>query len=368
MKNSLNGWTGYGGSFDLDRKLKQIAQLEARASVPDFWNDQQNAKNVLKEKAQLEQTITQFEKVRKEIIGAQELFELARIEGDQPVMGEVEKELAPLEHNMTSIELKLILTGNYDRGNCIMEIHSGAGGTESQDWAQMLMRMYLRFAEKNGFKTSIIDLLEGEEAGVKSVTIEISGEYAYGYLKAENGVHRLVRISPFDANKRRHTSFSSVFVLPEIEDSVQVDINEADLRVDTFRSSGAGGQHVNKTDSAIRITHIPTGIVVASQTQRSQHKNRETAMKVLRARLHELERRKKQAEIDHLTMDKKDIGWGNQIRSYVLAPYRMVKDLRTRLSSGNTDAILDGDIMPFIEAYLTKPATATVPADDEDLE
>ncbi len=322
----------------------------------------------MKEKAQLEQIIAQFEKVRKEITGAQELFELARVEGDLPVMGEVEKELDALEHNMTSIELKLILTGNYDRGNCIMEIHSGAGGTESQDWAQMLMRMYLRFAEKNGFKTSIIDLLEGEEAGVKSVTIEITGEYAYGYLKAENGVHRLVRISPFDANKRRHTSFSSVFVLPEIEDSVQVDINEADLRVDTFRSSGAGGQHVNKTDSAIRITHIPTGIVVASQTQRSQHKNRETAMKVLRARLHELERRKKQAEIDHLTMDKKDIGWGSQIRSYVLAPYRMVKDLRTRLSSGNTDAILDGDIMPFIEAYLTKPANATVPADDEDLE
>ena len=322
----------------------------------------------MKEKAQLEQIIAQFEKVRKEITGAQELFELARVEGDLPVMGEVEKELDALEHNMTSIELKLILTGNYDRGNCIMEIHSGAGGTESQDWAQMLMRMYLRFAEKNGFKTSIIDLLEGEEAGVKSVTTEITGEYAYGYLKAENGVHRLVRISPFDANKRRHTSFSSVFVLPEIEDSVQVDINEADLRVDTFRSSGAGGQHVNKTDSAIRITHIPTGIVVASQTQRSQHKNRETAMKVLRARLHELERRKKQAEIDHLTMDKKDIGWGSQIRSYVLAPYRMVKDLRTRLSSGNTDAILDGDIMPFIEAYLTKPANATVPADDEDLE
>ena len=336
--------------------------------MPDFWNDQQNAKTVLKEKAQLEQTIAQFEKVRKEITGAQELFELARIEGDQTVMGDVEKELDALEHNMTSIEVKLILTGNYDRGNCIMEIHSGAGGTESQDWAQMLMRMYLRFAEKNGFKTSIIDLLEGEEAGVKSVTIEITGEYAYGYLKAENGVHRLVRISPFDANKRRHTSFSSVFVLPEIEDSVQVDINEADLRVDTFRSSGAGGQHVNKTDSAIRITHIPTGIVVASQTQRSQHKNRETAMKVLRARLHELERRKKQAEIDHLTMDKKDIGWGSQIRSYVLAPYRMVKDLRTRLSTGNTDAVLDGDIMPFIEAYLTKPAAATVPADDEDLE
>ncbi len=336
--------------------------------MPDFWNDQQNAKKVLKEKAQLEQTIAQFEKVRKEITGAQELFELARLEADQTVMGEVEKELDMLEHNMTSIEVKLILTGNYDRGNCIMEIHSGAGGTESQDWAQMLMRMYLRFAEKNGFKTSIIDLQEGEEAGVKSATIEIIGEYAYGYLKAENGVHRLVRISPFDANKRRHTSFSSVFVLPELEDSVVVDINEADLRVDTFRSSGAGGQHVNKTDSAIRITHIPTGIVVASQTQRSQHKNRETAMKVLRARLHELERRKKQAEIDHLTMDKKEIGWGSQIRSYVLAPYRMVKDLRTRLSSGNTDAILDGDIMPFIEAYLTKPAVATVPADDEDLE
>lgn len=307
-----------------------------------------------------------FQKVRDDIVNQKDLFELARAEKDQGVLEEVDRDMDTFDHALGTVEMKLILSGQYDRGNCIMEIHPGAGGTESQDWAQMLMRMYLRFAEKQGFKTSVIDYLEGEEAGIKSVTIEIQGEYAYGYLKAENGVHRLVRISPFDANKRRHTSFTSVFVLPEIEDDVKVEINEADLKVDTFRASGAGGQHVNKTDSAIRITHLPTGIVVQCQNERSQHKNRDTAMKVLRARLHELEMRKKQAELDNLSSDKKDISWGNQIRSYVLHPYRMVKDLRTRITTGNTESVLDGDIMPFIEAFLTKPSSAPMPPDEDD--
>lgn len=283
-------------------------------------------------------------------------------------MEETDRDVDSHVKKLSALELELVLSGEYDEGNAIMTIHPGAGGTESQDWAQMLLRMYLRFAEKAGFKTSIIDVLEGDEAGIKSATFEIVGPYAYGYLKAEIGVHRLVRISPFDANKRRHTSFSSVFVLPEIDDSVHVEINEADLRVDTYRSSGAGGQHVNKTDSAIRITHMPTGIVVQCQNERSQHKNRDTAMKVLRAKLHELEMRKKQDQIDNLQSGMKDISWGNQIRSYVLHPYKMVKDLRTRVETSGAEAVLDGEIMAFIEAYLTKPSKPAPVGAEEDLD
>jgi peptide chain release factor 2 len=342
--------------------------LEERVSDPHIWNDQETAKKVLKEKSRLTATVEEFQKAFDSINSSRELFQLAKIEGEMEILSEVDKELDGLVKTMSSLELKLVLSGEYDGGNAIMTIHPGAGGTESQDWAQILLRMYLRFAEKSGFKTSIIDVLEGEEAGIKSVTVEITGEYAYGYLKAENGVHRLVRISPFDANKRRHTSFSSVFVLPEIDDSVHVEINEDDLRVDTYRSSGAGGQHVNKTDSAIRITHLPTGIVVQCQNERSQHKNRETAMKVLRARLHELEMRKKQDQIDSLQSGMKDISWGNQIRSYVLHPYKMVKDLRTRVETSNAEAVLDGDIMQFIEAFLTMPSKPRSNERVEDLE
>lgn len=254
--------------------------------------------------------------------------------------------------SMESLEVRIMLSGEYDRGNAIVTVHPGAGGTESQDWAQMLLRMYLRFAEKQGYKTSIVDYQAGEEAGIKSVTFTVSGDYAYGYLRTEGGVHRLVRISPFDASKRRHTSFASVMVIPELDDNVEIDINEDDLKVDTYRASGAGGQHVNKTDSAVRITHLPTGVVVQCQNDRSQHKNRAGAMKVLRARLFELERRKQREKIDSLSGDKKEIAWGSQIRSYVLHPYRMAKDLRTRMETGNVDAVLDGEIMPFIEACL----------------
>jgi len=332
--------------------------LEERASIPNFWSDQENAKKILKEKSQLTGIVEDFRKTVGRVEDASQLFAMAQTEGDDVVMDEVDRDLDSLTLAVSSLELKLLLSGEYDRGNAIITVHPGAGGTESQDWAQMLLRMYLRFAEKAGFTTSIIDVQEGEEAGIKSATVEVVGDYAYGYLKAEIGIHRLVRISPLDANKRRHTSFSSVFVMPEIDDSVQVDINEADLRVDTYRSSGAGGQIVNKTDSAIRITHIPTGTVVQCQNERSQHKNRETAMKVLRAKLHEREMRKKQDHIDDLQSDMKDISWGNQIRSYVLHPYKMVKDLRTRMETSNTDAVLDGEILPFIEAYLARPAKA----------
>jgi peptide chain release factor 2 len=245
-----------------------------------------------------------------------------------------------------------MLGGENDPNNAIVSIHSGAGGTEAQDWSEMLLRMYLRWAERKGFKAEIIDYLPGEEAGVKSVTFTVNGEYAYGYLKAESGIHRLVRISPFDAGKRRHTSFSSLFVYPEIKEDIVVEINEDDLRIDTYRSSGAGGQHVNKTDSAVRITHLPTNIVVQCQNERSQHKNKAMAMKVLKARLYELKRREQEEKMEQLHSTKKDIAWGSQIRSYTLQPYRLAKDHRTNLEVGNVDAVLDGDIDPFIEAYL----------------
>ncbi|MBI3580636.1 MAG: peptide chain release factor 2 [Nitrospinae bacterium] len=354
--------------FDLEGKQRQIAVLEERVSDPGIWGDPDAARKALKEKAKLAAVVGDFQQISAGITGARELFEITRAEGDEGMLAEVDAELDSLVATMSSLELKLVLSGDYDAGNAILTVHAGAGGTESQDWAQMLLRMYLRFAEKAGFKATVIDAQEGEEAGIKSATVEITGDYAYGYLKAESGVHRLVRISPFDSNKRRHTSFSSVFVLPEIDDSVKVDINPADLRVDTFRASGAGGQHVNKTDSAIRITHVPTGVVVQCQNERSQHKNRDMAMKVLRAKLHEMEMRKKQDKIDNLQSGMKDISWGNQIRSYVLHPYRMVKDLRTRAETSNTDGVLDGDIMPFIEAFLTMPAEkrVLVPQSEQD--
>jgi peptide chain release factor 2 len=254
--------------------------------------------------------------------------------------------------------MQQMLGGEHDAGNCILSIHPGAGGTEAQDWAEILMRMYLRWCERKGYKVQLVDQQEGEGAGIKSVTFTVEGPYAYGYLRAEAGIHRLVRISPFDANARRHTSFASVFVYPDIEDEIEIEVDEADLRVDTYRSSGAGGQHVNKTDSAVRLTHLPTGIVVACQNERSQHKNRSMAMKILRARLYELEIEKQKEKMEVFTKTKKEIGFGSQIRSYVLHPYRMVKDHRTGCESGNTDAVLDGDLDRFIEAYLLRKIAA----------
>ena len=288
----------------------------------------------------------------KEFEDLQILRELGDEGEDDETLEEVKQLLPGLEERVDKMEFARMLSGEHDACNAILSINAGAGGTEAQDWADMLLRMYLRFCERRGFKTDMTEYLPGDEAGVKSATFTVDGDHAYGWLRAEIGIHRLVRISPFDSNARRHTSFSSVFVFPELPDDVEVEILDKDLKVDTFRASGAGGQHVNKTDSAIRITHVPTGIVVACQNERSQHKNRATAMKQLRSRLFEVELRKKEEEAASLTGEKKDIGWGSQIRSYVLHPYRMVKDHRTIFQTGNTDAVLDGDIDKFIEAYL----------------
>jgi peptide chain release factor 2 len=273
---------------------------------------------------------------------------------DESLLSEIENLINDLEINLASAEVKTILSGETDFNNAIISINAGAGGTESQDWAQMLLRMYTRWGERSGYKTEILDIQYGEEAGIKSATLIISGDYVYGYLKAEIGVHRLVRISPFDANKRRHTSFSSVFVFPEIEENMKVEVNEADLKIDVYRASGPGGQGVNTTDSAVRITHVPTGIVVQCQNERSQHKNKASAMRVLKARIYEAEQEKLSAEKKEQEESKKKIEWGSQIRSYVLQPYQLVKDLRTNYEVGNTDAVLDGDIGLFIEAYLLK--------------
>jgi len=289
-----------------------------------------------------------------ELDDAEVYLELAAEE--EEAAGEAKAKLEVIEETLHRLDLERTLGGEHDAGDAIVTVHPGAGGTEAQDWAEMLVRQYLRWCERRGYKTEIVEYQPGEGAGVKSATFTVEGPYAYGYLKSEAGVHRLVRISPFDANARRHTSFSSVFVFPQIEDDVEVEIDESDLRIDTYRSSGAGGQHVNKTDSAVRLTHLPTGIVVACQNERSQHKNKATAMKILRARLYELEMQKKQERIDAMHKTKKEIAWGSQIRSYVLHPYRMVKDHRTGHETGNTDAVLDGNLDEFIEEYLQQTA------------
>jgi peptide chain release factor 2 len=273
-------------------------------------------------------------------------------EGGDLFFKEIKRDMAALRDEIESLELQNLLSGDLDKHNAIVTIHPGAGGTESQDWAQMLMRMYLRWAERRGYKAEVVDLLPGEEAGIKSVTVTVSGDYAYGYLSSEAGVHRLVRISPFDSNKRRHTSFASVIVYPEVEDDVDIEIREEDIRMDTYRASGAGGQHVNKTSSAVRLTHIPTGVIVACQNERSQHKNRAMAMKILKARLYDLQVKEKERKMEYLAGDKKDIAWGSQIRSYVLQPYRLVKDHRTGLEVGDVDSVLEGDIDRFIKEYL----------------
>lgn len=344
--------TSSGGVFDLAEKSKSLEELEHQIAEPGFWGDNEKAQKVLKERTALNNVVGGWNDLKSSLVESSELFEMAEEEGDGELLKEVETEIARISETLEEMEFRKMLSGELDSGNGIVSINSGAGGTESQDWAGMLLRMYLRWCEKKGYKTEIVDCQEGEEAGIKSVTFTVSGEYAYGYLKAEAGIHRLVRISPFDANKRRHTSFASVFILPEISDDVEVEINDADLRVDTYRASGAGGQHINKTDSAIRITHIPTGTVVQCQNQRSQHKNRATAMSVLRSKLYELKMQEQAEKMDEFSAGKKEIAWGSQIRSYVLHPYRMVKDHRTEFEIGNADGVLDGDLDGFILAYL----------------
>ena len=319
---------------------------------PNFWNDGEKAQVILKEQSSLKAVIDAWAKHRSDLEEARFFLDVAKDEKNDDALAEAAAKIAAVGKEMAQTELTQLLGGPDDRRNAIITLHPGAGGTEAQDWAEILLRMYLRWCDRRGYKKEILDYQPGEEAGVKSVTFNVAGEYAYGYLKAEAGIHRLVRISPFDANSRRHTSFASVFVYPEIDDDIKVEIDEADLRVDTYRSSGAGGQHVNKTDSAVRLTHIPSGIVVACQNERSQHKNRAMAMKILKSRLYELEIEKQKEKMETFSKSKKDIAWGSQIRSYVLHPYRLVKDHRTNVEVGNADAVLDGDIDTFIEAYL----------------
>jgi len=338
---------------------EEIARLEEEMSRPDFWENPARVKEVSQRANSLKRKLAGWERVDAKHQDLKTLFELAAEEDDQEVLAEVASELPSLAREVESLELSTLLNGEYDSHNAILSIHPGAGGTESQDWAQMLLRMYTRWAEDQGYKVEVLDRLDGEEAGIKSVTLLIEGENAYGYLKAEKGVHRLVRISPFDASGRRHTSFASVDVLPEVDDDVEVDLDPSELRIDTYRSSGAGGQHVNKTESAVRITHIPTGIVVTCQSERSQHANRETAMKILRSKLAERKMMEQREKLQELRGEVTEIAWGSQIRSYVFCPYTLVKDHRTDVEVTNVQAVMDGGIGPFIEAYLRRKSNAS---------
>jgi len=331
-----------------------VAVLEEKTAATDFWNDQDAAQAVLKELNSKKTKLQEWETAFQQLEDLRLMLEMAEEEQDEAAIQDVDAESRDLLKKAKELELKGLLGEAEDEKNAILTIHPGAGGTESQDWAQMLMRMYLRWAERHNFKTEIMDLQPGEEAGIKSVTIEIKGPYAYGFLKSEVGVHRLVRISPFDAGGRRHTSFASVFVLPEMDEDVEIEINPNDLRIDTFRASGAGGQHVNRTDSAVRITHIPTGIVVTCQSERSQHKNKANAMKILKARLYQRKLEEERAKRQKLEESKSDIAWGNQIRSYVFHPYNLVKDHRTGHETGDIQRVMDGEIDDFIYAYLLK--------------
>jgi peptide chain release factor 2 len=347
-----------GGSFDVASKQKQLDTLQQLIDDPHFWSDQDRSSKTLRQRARLEETVNLEREITRRTDDVEALVELAR-EGE-PVEAELTAAVNDIEEFLSKTETKVLLSGENDRLNAILNIHPGAGGVDAQDWAQMLFRMYLRWSEQNGFKTTILDYQDGEGAGIKSATLSIIGENAFGLLASETGVHRLVRISPFDAAKRRHTAFASVAVYPEIDDKIEVKIEDKDLRIDTYRSSGKGGQHVNTTDSAVRVTHLPTGIVTQCQNERSQHKNKDVCMKVLRARLYELELEKKKAETQDIEDSKREIAWGSQIRSYVLQPYRMVKDHRTKAEVGDVDRVLDGGINTFIKAYLQSKNTQTV--------
>lgn len=335
----------------MDFKQKRITELEKEMSTPEFWSDAQKANKLIGELKLLRGIARPYRDCEGEYKSLAELVELVE-EEDKESIGQIKRELEELKSKLSEIEFKSLLSGEYAVNNAILSVHAGAGGTESCDWAQMLLRMYTRWAENKGFKTELIDSLSGEEAGVRSATVIIRGDYAYGLLKAEEGVHRLVRISPFDANRRRHTSFASVDVISEIVDEIKIEINEGDLKIDTFRAGGPGGQHVNVTDSAVRITHLPTGTVVQCQNERSQYKNKATALKVLEARLYEYERKKKEEEVARQYGTKEEIAWGSQIRSYVMHPYSLVKDHRTDYQTSNVNAVMDGKIDDFIEAYL----------------
>jgi peptide chain release factor 2 len=342
-----------GGLFDVEVKRESIQEIESIMAVPGFWDDTGKSQHIIRERTALEKIVQMWDGLHKQVEDVRVMIELGEETQDEAALTDVAGMNDRLQQGVEAAEFQRMLSGPHDRNSCFITINPGAGGTESQDWAEMILRMYLRYCEKKGWKTSITEFQAGDEAGLKSATFNVSGEYAYGHLKAEAGIHRLVRISPFDSNARRHTSFASMYAFPEIEEEdIEIKISDADLKVDTFRSGGAGGQHVNTTDSAVRITHMPTGIIVACQSERSQISNRATAMKVLRAKLYEREVEERKANANEIAAEKKDIGWGSQIRSYVLHPYKMVKDLRTGVETGNPDSVLDGNLEEFVIAYL----------------
>ncbi len=346
----------------------RLAELNREAEDPNLWNDQQRAQRLMQERTALEDQLTAIGRIEQELDDQLTMIELGESEKDQKAVNDAEAALKKLKAEVARRELEALLSGEADPNDSYLEVHAGAGGTESQDWANMLMRMYTRWAEQHGYKVDWIEETEGEEAGIKSATVQVKGRNAFGWLKTENGVHRLVRISPFDSNARRHTSFASVNVYPVVDDRIKIDIKESDVRVDTMRAGGAGGQHVNKTESAIRLTHIPTNIVVVCQNDRSQHRNRAQAWQMLRARLFERELKKREEKAAAEQAAKTDIGWGHQIRSYVLQPYQMVKDLRTGVQTSNTGAVLDGDLDQFMEAALAQKAFGTAPKQVEDVD
>ena len=340
-----------GGIFDYDGKKNRLDEVNRLAEDPTLWNDPKRAQEIGREKKLLDGIVLNLEEIAQGIADTKELFDLARAEDDEATLTALQTDVADLERRVSDMEFRRMFSNPADPNNCFLDIQAGAGGTEAQDWASMLLRQYLKYCERKGFKAEVLELSEGEVAGIKSATIKAEGEYAYGMLRTETGVHRLVRKSPFDSSGGRHTSFASVFVYPEIDESFEIDINPADLRIDTYRASGAGGQHINKTDSAVRITHLPTNIVVQCQNDRSQHRNKAEAMAMLKSRLYEAEMRKRQAEQDKLEAGKSDVGWGHQIRSYVLDNSR-IKDLRTNVEISNTQKVLDGDLDEFIQASL----------------
>jgi peptide chain release factor 2 len=333
---------------------RRLAELNAKAEDPRLWDDPAEAQKVLRERTRLDRAIEGYRRIEREVDDAIELIELGDAEGDAAIVAEAEASLQKLHEEAQKREVESLLSGEADGNDCYLEVHAGAGGTEAQDWAEMLLRMYVRWAEAHGYKVEWLEESAGEGAGIKSATVKVTGVDAYGWLKTESGVHRLVRISPFDSNARRHTSFASVWVYPVIDDKIEIEVNDKDLRIDTYRASGAGGQHVNKTDSAIRITHMPSGIVVQCQSERSQHQNRAAAFSMLRARLYDRELQAREAKVEAMNASKTDIAWGHQIRSYVLQPYQMVKDLRTGVETGNTGAVLDGDLDRFLAAALAQ--------------
>lgn len=354
-KNTESGLPPSEVFFELETKQARLQEIDKLMGAPGFWEDTQGEAELQKERSSLVSSQEDYQRQAQQMEDLEVLLDLAQEEEDSQAMQEVAAGLVQLDRDFKEWQLQLLMGAEEDQKNAIITIHAGAGGTEAQDWCEILLRMYLRYAERKGFKTETLDFLEGDEAGLKSVTFTASGPHAYGYLKSEHGIHRLVRISPFDASGRRHTSFAAVQVLPEVDDRIQIDIQDKDLRVDTFRASGPGGQHVNKTSSAVRLTHLPTNLVVVSQSERSQHRNRELAMKVLRARLYDLERQKREEKKQELQETQKDIAWGSQIRSYVLQPYRIIKDHRTKYEEGDVDKVLDGDLGGFVEAYLLNP-------------